>query len=128
MRTGSPRNVLVKGNAEAEYAWFKISDSLPITSMSAERAARNVIEAIAHRDAERILTFSAKLGSRVQNLFPNFSAGFGAMLNRLLPAPPAGASVSAVRGRNVETGVSRGLGALSDRAARRNNESGDSPS
>src|ERR687893_134487 len=37
MRTGSPRNALFKGRHRAEYAWFAISDSLPITSMMAER-------------------------------------------------------------------------------------------
>ena len=40
MRTGSPMNADVKGQHEAEYAWFAISDSLPGLSMSAERAAR----------------------------------------------------------------------------------------
>ena len=29
MRTGSPRNATFKGQHEAEFAWFSISDSLP---------------------------------------------------------------------------------------------------
>jgi NAD(P)-dependent dehydrogenase (short-subunit alcohol dehydrogenase family) len=39
MRTGSPRNALFKGQNEAEYAWFSISATLPILSISAQRAA-----------------------------------------------------------------------------------------
>src|SRR5207248_11163142 len=39
MRTGSPRHALFKGQHQAEYAWFKISDSLPIVTISAEKAA-----------------------------------------------------------------------------------------
>src|SRR5437762_13621189 len=45
MRTGSPRNANFKGRHEAEYAWFKISDSLPLTSINARRAARQIIDA-----------------------------------------------------------------------------------
>src|SRR5918912_3423887 len=43
MRTGSPRNATFKGKHRDEYAWFSISDALPLTSMSAERAARQII-------------------------------------------------------------------------------------
>jgi len=38
MRTGSPRNAFFKGNNKAEYAWFSISDALPVLSMDARRA------------------------------------------------------------------------------------------
>src|ERR1044071_4346713 len=38
MRTGSPRHATFKGRHKAEYAWFSLLDSLPVTSMSAERA------------------------------------------------------------------------------------------
>ena len=42
MRTGSPRNANFKGKHRDEYAWFSISDSLPVTSIKAERAARSL--------------------------------------------------------------------------------------
>ena len=35
MRTGSPRNATFKGQHHAEYAWFSISDAMPLLSMSA---------------------------------------------------------------------------------------------
>ena len=43
MRTGSPRNALFTGDQAAEYAWFAGADSLPLLSMSAERAARQLV-------------------------------------------------------------------------------------
>ncbi|MGI8747587.1 MAG: SDR family NAD(P)-dependent oxidoreductase, partial [Deinococcus sp.] len=45
MRTGSPRNAMFKGQHRDEYAWFSIADSLPLTSMSADRAARRILRA-----------------------------------------------------------------------------------
>ena len=123
MRTGSPPNVAVKGNAPAEYAWFKISDSLPLTSMSADRAAANIIDAMAHGDAELQLTLSAKLASRLYALFPNTSARLGGLINRALPDPVGDRPMEPVQGREVETPVTLSpLGALTDRAALRNNE------
>lgn len=121
MRTGSPRNVPFKGRAEAEYAWFKLADSLPFTSASADRAAAQIVDAIEHGDAELTITLSAKVGSRVQAVFPNLSATFGALLNRALPTPNG--STASRAGRDLETPLTRSpLAAMTDRAARRNNQ------
>src|SRR5207302_9918669 len=56
MRTGSPRNALFKGNNEAEYVWFSISHALPGLSMNANRAARQVVDALARGDSEVVLS------------------------------------------------------------------------
>src|SRR5258705_8704852 len=45
MRTGSARNASFKGNNEDEYAWFSISASLPVTSVSATEAACAIVNA-----------------------------------------------------------------------------------
>jgi NAD(P)-dependent dehydrogenase (short-subunit alcohol dehydrogenase family) len=45
MRTGSPRNADFKGQHRLEYAWFSISDALPLLTVSAENAARQVVQA-----------------------------------------------------------------------------------
>ncbi len=37
MRTGSPVNAMFKGQRPQEYAWFAISDSLPLASIDARR-------------------------------------------------------------------------------------------
>lgn len=38
-RTGSTRNVTVKGQHEGEFAWFAVSDSLPLLTMRGESAS-----------------------------------------------------------------------------------------
>ncbi len=45
LRTGSPRNATFKGRHRAEFAWFSISSSLPLLTMSAERAGRQILSA-----------------------------------------------------------------------------------
>src|SRR6186997_1202822 len=52
MRTGSPRNAIFRGRHRSEYAWFSISDALPGVSISAEQAARRIIEATCRGEAE----------------------------------------------------------------------------
>jgi NAD(P)-dependent dehydrogenase (short-subunit alcohol dehydrogenase family) len=44
-RTGSARHAAVKGRQELEYACSATSDSLPVLSMDASRAARRIVEA-----------------------------------------------------------------------------------
>src|SRR5919201_2058259 len=52
MRTGSPVNAMFKGKRPQEYTWFAISDSLPLASIDAERAARQIIDACRFGRAE----------------------------------------------------------------------------
>ena len=85
MRTGSPRNALFKSQHRAEYAWFSISDSLPVLSMSAETAARRILDACRHGDAEVILSLPAQLAVRFHGLFPGLSADLLGLVNRVLP-------------------------------------------
>ena len=49
MRTGSPVNAMFKGKRPQEYAWFAISDSLPLASIDAGRAAHQIIDACRSR-------------------------------------------------------------------------------
>ena len=45
MRTGSHRNVIVRGRHEQEALWFGLAGATPLTSMRAERAARIMVDA-----------------------------------------------------------------------------------
>src|SRR6185503_5499356 len=45
MRTGSAFNAGFKGRHRREFAWFAISSSLPLLTISAKRAARQIIRA-----------------------------------------------------------------------------------
>ena len=46
MRTGSHLNARFTGRAGKEFTWFSLGASLPLISMDAERAARQIIAAV----------------------------------------------------------------------------------
>jgi short-subunit dehydrogenase len=122
MRTGSPRNADFKGRHEAEYAWFSISDSLPGTSMSAERAARQILNACRRGDAEIILTVQARIAAKLDALFPEFNSEIMALVNRMLPGMDGG-SMESRKGRDSESAATQsGVNTLGEQAAVRNNE------
>ena len=124
MRTGSPRNAEFKGQHQAEYAWFSISDALPVLSMDAERAARRIVRACARGEPEIILTAPAKLAVRIQGAMPGMVAELMALANRLLPAP-GGIGRAAAKGHESESALSPSwLTRLGDAAAERHNEIG----
>ncbi len=120
MRTGSPPNAYFKGDHEAEYAWFFVSDSLPGLSMNAERAARKIIEAARRGDAEALLGLPAKLGVLARTLAPNLTQSLMAFVNRRLPQD---GSTDRFRGSESETPLTQSwVTETSRHAAARNNE------
>jgi short-subunit dehydrogenase len=122
MRTGSPRNATFKGQHRAEYAWFSISDALPLTAMKAERAARQIIEACKRGDAEVVLTIQAQLAVRFHGLFPGLTQDLLGMVNRLLPGP-GGIGRKRAKGKDSQSELSPSwLTVLNEQAAERNNE------
>ncbi|HEY9283239.1 MAG TPA: SDR family NAD(P)-dependent oxidoreductase, partial [Pyrinomonadaceae bacterium] len=125
MRTGSPRNAVFKGRHRAEYAWFSISDSLPVTSMMAERAARQIVAACRRGEAEVILSTQAVVAIRFRQLFPEIFADMSGLVNMLLPGARGEGSIGARRakGKESESGWSPSvLTTLTESAAERNNE------
>jgi short-subunit dehydrogenase len=122
MRTGSPRNALFKGRHRDEYAWFSISDSLPFLSMSAKRAARQIVSACKRSKAEVVLSVPAQLAVTFHQAFPELSARVLAGVNRLLPVS-GGEGTNKVRGRASASSLSPSiLTTLGERAARRYNQ------
>ena len=121
MRTGSPRNISVKGNHEAEYAWFKLSDSLPMLSQDAAVAAEEIVKAIEYGDTEATLTLTAKVATFVQGFAPGWITGLMTITNRLLPN--FNGNREEKKGYEAESNLTRSrVAALTDRAAIRNNE------
>lgn len=102
MRTGSAVNAMFKGQRAQEYAWFAISDSLPISSIDARRAARQIIDACRHGDAELVISVQAKLAVLARTLAPELFADVMAMINQVLPGPVPGGD-EARRGRDSES-------------------------
>ena len=95
MRTGSHVNAEFKGQHRKEFAWFSLAASLPITSIAADDAARQIVAAMVNRDAEIILTWQAALAARMHGLLPGLTVDVLSVVNRLLPAAPANAKTGA---------------------------------
>jgi NAD(P)-dependent dehydrogenase (short-subunit alcohol dehydrogenase family) len=120
MRTGSPPNAFFKGDHEAEYAWFILGDSLPGLSMSAERAARKVLEACRRGDADATLGLPTKVAVWARMLAPNLTAAVLEYVTRMMPQD---ASTDRHRGRDSETPLTRSwVTQLTRKAAQKNNE------
>ena len=125
MRTGSPVNAMFKGQRPQEYAWFAISDSLPLSSIAPQRAARQIIRACRYGDAELIITVQAKMAVLARYAAPELFADTMALINQLLPGAAPTDGETAREGRESESklaGPSAPLTAPSYRAAEENNE------
>jgi short-subunit dehydrogenase len=122
IRTGSPGNAVFKGRHRAEYAWFTLGDSLPLTSMNAARGARRVVLACQRGEAEVILSLQANLAARFHGLFPGLSTELLSGVNALLPGP-GGIGTRRAKGKGSESAITRSfLTAATRRAAEENNE------
>ncbi len=123
MRTGSPLNADFKGQHELEYTWFAIADSLPGLTISAERAARRIIEACRYGDPELTITVPAKLAARIQEVAPGVVARAMTIANRVLPAPGGAPGDRRRRGRHSQSEWTESIATvLTNRAAAANNE------
>ena len=122
MRTGSPRNATFKGQHRAEYAWFSISSSIPLLTMSAERAARQIISACRYGRAKITLSIPARLAAAANALAPELISDLMGLANWFLPQA-GGIGHHAVQGKDSSSWASPSvLTTLTDRAAQRNNE------
>ena len=118
MRTGSPERALFRGNPEAEHTWFDLAASLPVTSTSAEKAARQIVDAMLRRKAELIITPQAQLVARAHGAFPGTTTRMASLVGRVMPRSDR--SDVARRGYESETPVTESpLTALGQDAAER---------
>lgn len=123
MRTGSPINAQVKGQHTAEFTWFAIADALPGLSMSAERAAADIIDACRYGDPELTLGGPARLAAVANAVTPALVARALMIATKFLPGPAGVEGDSLKSGRQSSSGwAPSSVTTLSDRAAAVNNE------
>lgn len=125
MRTGSTVNVTLKGEQhQTEYTLFSLLDTLPLTSIDAKRAARQIVEATKRGDTELIISIQAQLLSRLHGIFPALTTDLMTLANGLLPTSKS-QGIEQHTGKESETPVTRSpLTALGQKATRENNELG----
>jgi short-subunit dehydrogenase len=103
MRTGSFLNADFKGDQESEYSWFSVSSTLPGLTISAEKAARQIVDATAAGTAEIVLGAPAKIATNLSSTFPGITSDILAFVNRALPESHARTKK---KGRESRTPVS----------------------
>jgi short-subunit dehydrogenase len=100
MRTGSHENAEFAGKRDEEFTWFGLGASLPVLSMDAERAARQIVAGLAQRRSEIFLTPAGQIVSRVAQVVPELTTTvLHAVQNLALPDPDGEAA--GVRGRRL---------------------------
>jgi NAD(P)-dependent dehydrogenase (short-subunit alcohol dehydrogenase family) len=121
VRTGSPRNVRFLGDAEGEYAWFRLGDDAPLTSMRAERVARRIVAATVRGERFVVVGLQAKLAALASALAPNLVDRIAGLVARALPGAPRSSAPSAAK-YGFELDPIGPFVELGDAAAVRNNE------
>jgi hypothetical protein len=126
MRTGSPFNAWFKGRHRDEFAWFLISDSVPVASIDAGRAASQLVDACRHGDPELVIAWPAKLAIIANAVVPEAVAMAMDLANQLiLPEPSDQAGTTAHSGwQSMSGNTPSTLIRLTERAAAANNELG----
>ena len=122
MRTGSHLNAHFKGDHQSEYGWFAVSATNPLISISAERAARKIVQATRHNRADLVLGWQAKALAHAHHASPGLIAEALGLVNLLLPSAKRG-STEKKRGHESESQLTRSaLTRLGRRAALRYNQ------
>lgn len=122
MQTGSPRHAIMKGHHKEEYALFKIMDSNPLTSMSAEASASEILDALRHGDAGVSTTLFAKSGILLHKLSPELLSMVLSLVNKALPGE-GGIGKERAKGYESESPLSMSdMTSRTQEAAIRNNE------
>jgi hypothetical protein len=109
MRTGSYLHAEFGGDQEDEYRWFALGASAPYpVTVSAERAARMIVQAARRGQAECSFPFTATLAARAAGLLPSQTANVLSVVDQLLPEPlplPTGTT----EGIAIEPAVNGGI-------------------
>jgi short-subunit dehydrogenase len=120
MRTGSNIHAWFKGDRLKEFALFSLVGGAPITSMSADRAAKLILAAAARGQADAVIPFTYGQLSKIAALVPNTAITALAAVNSLLPGPR---SRFAAQGRHLPLPkLVRSVAGLNERAAVKNNQ------
>ena len=105
MRIGSPINAAFKGQRSREYSWFAIASSLPMVTISAERAARQILRACRRGDAELVITPQAKLAVLARTIVPGLFSDLMSVADSLLPRSIGPEGDVAEPGRTAGSGL-----------------------
>lgn len=88
MRTGSYRNVVVRGQHTAEARWFAIGAATPLTAVDVDYAAERIVAATSRREARLTIGMQARAAEIVSAVAPELAALVAELaVTKLLPKP-----------------------------------------
>ena len=88
MRTGSHRNVLVRGQHEKEATWFALGTASRLTAINADRAARQIVEAARAGRSSVSPGWMGRAAALAQAIAPGLASALAAAAVRfVLPSP-----------------------------------------
>jgi short-subunit dehydrogenase len=122
MRTGSHINAIFKGKNQQEFAWFSIANGFPLASISAESAAKEIVEACRKGEAEKIVSIQAELAAKMNALFPELVAEISGLINQVLPSKGGIGEEHATGLESTSFASPSFLTALVDKESYQNNE------
>jgi short-subunit dehydrogenase len=102
MRTGSHLHAKVGGRRNLEYGWFGTSATLPLLSVPARVAARQIVQAAAKGKSELLISRWAVIAAKVAATAPVLTGAVLSAVNRVLPAERIAAGDSQIEGRDVQ--------------------------
>jgi short-subunit dehydrogenase len=121
MRTGSHLHAQFKGKNKQEFGWFAVSGTNPLSSISARRAARQIVQAACSNRTDLVISWQAKLLAEAHGLAPGLVQDALGLVNKMLP--DANGPTAKVPGHASHSMVTRSpLTALGKWAARRYNQ------
>lgn len=122
LRTGSYMNAFYKGRNRVEYSAFSVFANLPLVTMDAAQAARQIIDATRRGDAYLTITWPAQVLAKANGVAPSLTGGVLALVSRVLPGSGPGGDQRHV-GHRSRTAISESmLTALGQQAAARYNQ------
>lgn len=122
MRTGSHINAMFKGKNELEFALFSLMNASPFTSVSAEKAAREIVEACRRGESEIIISVQAQLAAKANAVMPELVAEISGLISRILPSAGDRGTEQLLGKHSISPLSPSFLTALLDAASIRNNE------
>jgi len=85
IRTGGHTHAEFKGDRDAEFTWFALSDTVPGLSTSAEHCARSLWRAVLDGEPEVVVGWNARLAIIFHNLVPEWTVEAMSLVDRALP-------------------------------------------
>jgi short-subunit dehydrogenase len=100
MRTGSYVNALFQKGNRKEFKLFSFMSSTPLLTISADRAAAQIIQAIKEKKPYKVVGTQAKLAIEAQHFFPNLTTRIFGIIAQLIPA--SNESTQFEKGKRIE--------------------------